>query len=156
MVVKTAQRKKNDFFQMPTSYSCCDGNCLYCKSMNYTWPSVQRTTGYSKSNYRKHMLLHPCCKKISKAAVIYPLLNRTLIVNALSMELQARIRLKFGENPPLTHPFPRQIESWLEVQLHIERALQVFNFNPRISTLTSLCLNKVMMVPLGWTMKLLL
>jgi hypothetical protein len=94
------------------------------------------------------MLLHPCCKKTSKAAVTYQLLNPSLIVNELSMELQGRIQLKFGENPPLTHPFPRPIESWLEGQLPIESALQVFDFNPRISSLTSLCLNKVMMVQL--------
>jgi hypothetical protein len=45
-------------------------------------------------------------KKTSKAAVQHPLLNRPLIVNALPLELQARILLYFGNNPPRRHPFP--------------------------------------------------
>ena len=74
------------------------------------------------------MLLHPCCKKTSKAAVQHPLLNRPLIVNALPLEVQARIQLQFGNNPPRTHPFPRPLESLFEDQVPI----QVFIANDRM------------------------
>ena len=44
-------------------------------------------------------------------------------MNALPVELQARILLHFGENPPQFHPFPRPLESIFEVQV----VLQVVN-----------------------------
>jgi hypothetical protein len=88
--------------------------------MGYTWPNVNRITGQSKNNVRKHMLLHPCCKKTSKAEVQHPLLNRPLIVDACPWELQARIRQHFGDNLPRTHPFPRPVESLFEEQVPIQ------------------------------------
>lgn len=47
--------------------------------------NVSRITGQSK---RKHMLLHPRCKKSSKVAFQHPLIDRPLIVEALPLELQ--------------------------------------------------------------------
>jgi hypothetical protein len=41
-------------------------------------------------------------------------------VNALPLELQARIQLQFGNNPPRTHPFPRPVESLFEDQVPIQ------------------------------------
>ena len=80
--------------KMPSPCDCCDGRCQYCTSMGYTWPNVTRITGQSKNNVRKHMLLHPCCKKTSKAEVQHPMLSRPLIVDALPLDLQARILVR--------------------------------------------------------------
>lgn len=88
--------------------------------MGYTWPNVTRITGQSKNNVRKHMLLQPCCKKTSKAEVQHPLLSRPLIVDALPLEIQARILLQFGDNLPRTHPFPRPVECLFEEQVPIQ------------------------------------
>ncbi|KAJ2988231.1 hypothetical protein HDV02_005693, partial [Globomyces sp. JEL0801] len=84
--------------------------------MGYTWENVTRIHGASATNLGRHMKLHPCCKKQTKKAVVHPLTNRPLIVNALPVELQARILLHFGENPPQFYPFPRPLESIFEVQ----------------------------------------
>ncbi len=102
---------------MASTCDCCEGQCEYCKSMHYSWPNIRRITGNSKCNIRKHMKLHPCCKKTSKAAVVHPLLNRPLIVHALPQQIQARILLHFGSNPPRFHPFPRPLESLFEDQV---------------------------------------
>ena len=125
---------------MPSPCDCCNGTCQYCVSMGYTWPKVTRITGQSKNNVRRHMLLHRCCKKQTKKAVVHPITNRPLIVDALPVELQARILLHFGENPPRFHPFPRPLESMFEVQVH----LQVVLINDRMTMLLNRTKNKRM------------
>jgi hypothetical protein len=34
-----------------------------------------------------------------------------LIIEALPVEIQARIQLEFGNKPPVTHPFPYSIDT---------------------------------------------
>ena len=125
---------------MPTPCDCCDGRCDYCSSMGHTWPNVSRIKGTSERALSRHLLYHPCCKKQTKKAVVHPLTNRPLIVNALPVELQARILLHFGENPPQFHPFPRPLESIFEVQVH----LHVVLINDRMTMLLNRTKNKRM------------
>jgi hypothetical protein len=108
--------------------------------MGYTWENVTRIAGASGTNLGRHMKLHPCCKKQTKKAVVHPFTNRPLIVNALPVELQARIHNRFGENPPQFHPFPRPLESIFEVQVHI----QVVLTNDRMTMLMNRTNNKRM------------
>jgi hypothetical protein len=108
---------------MATPCDCCDGRCQYCSSMGYTWANVTRIHGASGTNLGRHMKLHPCCKKQTKKAIIHPLTNRPLIVEALPVELQARILLHFGDNPPQFHPFPRPLQTLFEDQVYLQVVL---------------------------------
>jgi hypothetical protein len=60
------------------------------------------------------MKLHPCCKKQTKKAIVHLEQNRPLIVVALPLDLQDKILLRFGNNPPPFHPFPRPLETLFE------------------------------------------
>lgn len=70
----------------------------------------------SDSALSRHMKYHPCCKQRTKKPVTHPIINRELIVEALPLDIQARILLVFGDNVPMTHPYPRPFESLFEEQ----------------------------------------
>jgi hypothetical protein len=82
--------------------------------MVYTWPNISRIHGGSETNLGRHMRLHPCCKKTSKRAVIHPLNERPLIIDALPIDIQAKIWNRFGGKHPEYHPFPKSFETWFE------------------------------------------
>ncbi|KAI8893470.1 hypothetical protein BC833DRAFT_624839 [Globomyces pollinis-pini] len=71
------------------------------------------------------MKLHSCCKQLTKAKLVHPLLNRELLVHALPDDIQARIKVRFGDNPPKFHPFPNPLESLFQEEKVIEEDITV-------------------------------
>ncbi len=44
------------------------------------------------------------------------MINRQLIIEALPVEIQERIQIKFGNHPPVIHPFPNSIETLFHLE----------------------------------------